>query len=828
MPGHRILLLLLAGVLAFSCKPVIETGDTHSTPLNFSGVYPHLAYYNNESECGTGAVVPWADRLWVVTYGPHLPYGSSDKLYEIDTSLRVVIRPESVGGTPANRMIHRESNQLFIGPYAIDSIRKVRVIPYQDAPGRYTGLARHLTDPSNKLYIATMEEGFYELDVNTLQTTMIHEDGNVKTEKGDDISVNQPGSLLPGAHGKGAYSGQGVLVYSNNGEAIPEALKKFDIESGALAEWNGREWKVVRRNQFVEVTGPGGIYGNDNPETGPIWATGWDHKSVLLGVRDNGTWSFFRLPKASHSYDGAHGWNTEWPRIRDIGTTARPDYLMTMHGMFWRFPATFSSGDAKGIRPRSAYLKVIGDFARWNNRLVFGCDDSAQKEFLNTRKVKGTISGPGQSNSNLWFTPLQLPDALGPVTAAGAVWLDEDISASQPSEPFLFAGWPYRTAWISNEGSPTRFRFETAENGNGPWRELKTVTVAADESVNVSFEQATTGEWIRAVADQHTRGTIHFSFSDKDERGTRHDRIFNGLAPVTDERAMGGLLYGLGDDRRALGMNAMKFENKKMLETGYYELTPEMKLVKKDDPGTQSLIREKFAVPGNVVTIDAASVLITDDAGRRWRLPLGDDEFTDLTNSAFLRIAREVATERDLFNCHGTFYELPAENADGFAKIRPIASHAFRIHDYASYRGMLIVTGIDPAIREDNPHLIVSDDGDASVWAGVIDDLWKIGKPIGRGGPWKDTKVKKGEPSDPYLIGFYDRRKLSLSHNLEEPVTFLIEAEPVGHGPWMKYRQFTVEPGKVIDYEFPSDFQSRWIRFTTDKDATVTAWLIYD
>ena len=45
--------------------------------------------------------------------------------------------------------------------------------------------------------------------------------------------------------------------------------------------------EVVRRNQFVELTGPGGIYGNTNPETEPIWATGWDHKSVLLGVRDS-------------------------------------------------------------------------------------------------------------------------------------------------------------------------------------------------------------------------------------------------------------------------------------------------------------------------------------------------------------------------------------------------------------------------------------------------------------------------------------------------------------------------------------------------------------
>src|SRR5210317_1736152 len=89
----------------------------------YSGIYPHLAYFNNEGECGTGAVVPWADRLWAITYGPHKPSGSSDKLYEITPDLELIVRPESIEGTPANLMIHRESKQLFIGPYVIDGKR---------------------------------------------------------------------------------------------------------------------------------------------------------------------------------------------------------------------------------------------------------------------------------------------------------------------------------------------------------------------------------------------------------------------------------------------------------------------------------------------------------------------------------------------------------------------------------------------------------------------------------------------------------------------------------------------------------------------------------
>lgn len=817
-----ILFLLLPLINCTNNKKEIEY-------KSFSGIYPHLARYNNEGECGTGAVVPWAGKLWIVTYGPHFPFGSSDKLYQISDNLDQKIFSGSIGGTPANRMIHPESNQLFIGPYAIDGKGNVRAIQYETMPGRHTGNARHLTDPANKIYYATMEEGFYEVDVKTLKPIVLYEDANLIQPKGDDIAVNQKGSLLPGAHGKGVYSGQGVLVYSNNGEATEEALRKPDIESGSLTEWDGKEWKLIRRNQFVEVTGPGGIYGNKNPATDPIWTTGWDYKSVIVGVRDNSRWSFYRLPKASHTYDGAHGWNTEWPRIRDIGTPERPDYLMTMHGLFWHFPATFSSENSKGIRPRSAYLKVIGDFTLWNGSLVFGCDDSAQKEFLNKRKAKGNIEGPGQSNSNTWFTSTELPDRLGPSTSEGSIWLNENVKAGVPSEPFLFAGWPKRCVWIENAGtSKVIFRFETDLQGDGNWQKMKSIHVNPGQAVFSEFATSDPGEWIRVVTDSDTKVTVSFSYSDSEKRAASPDDIFSGLVPVGKTKSIGGLLYGLGENRRALGILALEYNGSEKNENGYYELDAQMNLVRKSDTGMTRFIREKFAIPVNIVSIEESSVLVIDDSNRRWRLPLGDNEFASLTMTASLRICREVATERDIFSCMGTFYELPAENADGFAKIRPVSSHKFRINDFASYRGMLILTGIDPEKAKNNNHIIVSDDRKAAVWAGVIDDLWKLGKPVGRGGPWKNSEVKAGEPSDPYLIGFYDRKKLQLSHNYNRTVAFTIEADPTGNGDWMVFSKISVQPGKIFRYDFPENFNSRWIRFRSDKNCKSTAWLEYN
>ena len=154
--------LLTVSFIAYflSLTELLRGQGDNATPLAVAGVYPSLTMYNEEGECGTGAVVPWAGRLWVITYGPHKPQGSTDKLYEISPRLKQLIRPESIGGTPANRMIHKESGQLSIGPYFIDEKRKVRTIPYSKMPGRHTGTARHLKDPTNKVYARPWRKAF--------------------------------------------------------------------------------------------------------------------------------------------------------------------------------------------------------------------------------------------------------------------------------------------------------------------------------------------------------------------------------------------------------------------------------------------------------------------------------------------------------------------------------------------------------------------------------------------------------------------------------------------------------------------------------------------
>jgi hypothetical protein len=138
------------------------------------------------------------------------------------------------------------------------------------------------------------------------------------------------------------------------------------------------------------------------------------------------------------------------------------------------------------------------------------------------------------------------------------------------------------------------------------------------------------------------------------------------------------------------------------------------------------------------------------------------------------------------------------------------------------------MTGLQENLPEGNGHIIRSEDGKVALWAGVIDDLWKMGKPVGEGGPWRDSEVKADEPSDAYLIGFYDKRSLKLSHQSDKPVQFKIEVEPIGHGPWMVYQEVSVKAGETYEYSFPETFQSRWIRFVANRDCQATAWLKYE
>ena len=166
--------------------------------------------------------------------------------------------------------------------------------------------------------------------------------------------------------------------------------------------------------------------------------------------------------------DGPHGYNTEWPRIGEIGSDT--ERLIYVHGMFWKLPTKFSTSQADGLRPRSTYLKMVSDSTRWGDRIAFACNDlsnEVQAIRLNPRRIRGNLT-PSISHSNLWFIEPKQIDNLGVPIGRGSVWNNDTVKANTPSDAYQYGGWHHRMLHLSHKSDlPVSFTIEFDKAGNG-------------------------------------------------------------------------------------------------------------------------------------------------------------------------------------------------------------------------------------------------------------------------------------------------------------------------------------------------------------------------
>ena len=118
--------------------------------------------------------------------------------------------------------------------------------------------------------------------------------------------------------------------------------------------------------------------------------------------------------------------------------------------------------------------------------------------------------------------------------------------------------------------------------------------------------------------------------------------------------------------------------------------------------------------------------------------------------------------------------------------------------------------------------------GCAAIWLGAADDLWKLGKPRGLGGPWKHSAVRAKEASDSYLMTGFDRKSMELRNEGSETVTITVEADITGEGCWAAVKGFDLAPGESVRHEFPDWFQACWVRLISSVDTVATAQFAYD
>jgi len=250
-----------------------------------------------------------------------------------------------------------------------------------------------------------------------------------------------------------------------------------------------------------------------------------------------------------------------------------------------------------------------------------------------------------------------------------------------------------------------------------------------------------------------------------------------------------------------------------------------LQLRRATNTGAEAALRSTYSPANAGFTLDAASVIYTEGTNR-FRLPKTLAVYDHPFAFGWPRAAREVVTERQLFHAHGTFYELPLNDSGGFRRIRPITTHGKQISDFASWRGLFVVAGV-AATAATNTHVYRSDDGQAAVWLGDVDDLWRMGPPRGVGGPWKNSPVTNGVPSDPYLMFGYERKELELSHAYSAPVTFTVEIDFAADNSWSEYARFTVAPGQTLRHVFPDGYSAHWVRVKSDTTTIATAQFTY-
>ncbi len=453
---------------------------------HISGVFPHLAvvaHHVPRTETGIGALMPWADRLWFVTYPANPGSGGGTGLFSIDGDLNLTKHAESVVGTYANRLIHKATNQLLIGPHIIDTAGRVRTIEPL-VPYRLTATMTHLTDPANKVYYLTMEALFFEVDLRTLEVRQLFD--LVKELHLEDVEH---------LHFKDGYTGHGRVVVANNTYTDRDATGK--PSQGRLAEWDGQAWTILETCQFNAVTGSTSSIGT------AILAQGVDNASAILKVHIEGRdgWDTYRLPKATHTQD--HSWTTEWPRIREVESER---WLMDCAGMFYELPAMQYGGKVWGVRPISTHLRIIGDFCSWRGLLVMAGDQTTPIGDLNPFV--------GQPQANLWFGKTDDLWQFGKPKGWGGPWLEEEVQPGVPSDPYLMTGFDQKSLHLAHEADePVRFTVEVDFLGTQAWKTYDTFTVPAHGYLHHEFPPGFSAHWVRFRADRACKATAYLHYT---------------------------------------------------------------------------------------------------------------------------------------------------------------------------------------------------------------------------------------------------------------------------------------------------------------------------
>ncbi len=113
----------------------------------------------------------------------------------------------------------------------------------------------------------------------------------------------------------------------------------------------------------------------------------------------------------------------------------------------------------------------------------------------------------------------------------------------------------------------------------------------------------------------------------------------------------------------------------------------------------------------------------------------------------------------------------------------------------------------------------------ANLWLGKTDELWNFGKPAGWGVCF-ETKIKKNQPSQPFLLTGFKSGCLHIWHDSHSSACFSIEVYFHGTGKWCRFADIKSKNGYAF-YNFPDGFSGHWIRLIPNISGIATAQFFY-